>query len=62
VKLLAKTRSEVKFAHFVEGMACEGGCIGGAGCLSHVTYSSARIDLHGKKGKRKISDATKGVK
>ena len=56
--LLKKSKKALK-ENFVEGMACEGGCIGGAGCLSHVTYSSARIDLHGKKGKRKISDATK---
>ena len=35
-------------ANFVEGMACVGGCIGGAGCLTHGLSNSAKIDMYGK--------------
>jgi iron only hydrogenase large subunit-like protein len=32
---LAKASKGVLGANFIEGMACDGGCIGGAGCLTH---------------------------
>lgn len=34
--------------NFIEGMACVGGCIGGAGCLTHGTKDSRQIDAYGK--------------
>lgn len=34
--------------NFIEGMACVGGCIGGAGCLTHEAKDSRYIDDYGK--------------
>lgn len=35
-------------ANFIEGMACEDGCIGGAGCLHHGPKSRAEVDEYGR--------------
>ena len=35
-------------ANFIEGMACEGGCIGGAGCLTHGDRDKSQVDRYGK--------------
>ena len=40
-------------ANFIEGMACVGGCIGGAGCLTHGVSNSAKIDIYGKQATQK---------
>ena len=34
-------------------MACVGGCIGGAGCLTHGVSNTAKIDLYGKTATQK---------
>ena len=34
--------------NFIEGMACVGGCIGGAGCLTHGEKNKAEVDKYGK--------------
>lgn len=34
--------------NFIEGMACTGGCIGGAGCLTHGEKNKADVDKYGK--------------
>lgn len=45
-------------ANFIEGMACSGGCIGGAGCLTHGIKDKAEVDKYGKEAYEKtISDA-----
>lgn len=33
--------------NFIEGMACEGGCVGGAGCLTHQVSHSRAVDKYG---------------
>ena len=39
-------------------MACLGGCIGGAGCLTHGDRNSAEIDKYGRSATEKtIEDA-----
>lgn len=44
--------------NFIEGMACIGGCIGGAGCLTHEAKSKKEVDDYGKEALEKnISDA-----
>ncbi len=44
--------------NFIEGMACKGGCIGGAGCLTHGEKSKAEVDKYGKEAYEKtITDA-----
>ncbi len=44
--------------NFIEGMACVGGCIGGAGCLTHGPKNKADVDAYGKEAMEKtIADA-----
>ena len=35
-------------ANFIEGMACEGGCVGGAACLNHGPKSKSDVDNYAK--------------
>lgn len=50
-------------ANFIEGMACVGGCIGGAGCLTHGEKNKAEVDKYGKEAYEKtISDAVSMLK
>ena len=45
-------------ANFIEGMACVGGCIGGAGCLTHGEKNKAEVDKYGREALEKtITDA-----
>ncbi len=55
---LFKKSKNVLDANFIEGMACIGGCIGGAGCLTHGEKNKAQVDIYGKEAYEKtISDA-----
>lgn len=55
---LLKKSKNVLDANFVEGMACIGGCIGGAGCLTHGEKNKAEVDKYGREAFEKtISDA-----
>lgn len=57
VSLLKKSKN-VLDANFIEGMACVGGCIGGAGCLTHGEKNKAEVDKYGREALEKtISDA-----
>ncbi len=56
--LLKKSKNALD-ANFIEGMACAGGCIGGAGCLTHGEKSKAEVDKYGNEAQKKtILDAT----
>lgn len=44
---LLKKGKNVLDANFIEGMACIGGCIGGAGCLTHGEKNKAEVDKYG---------------
>ncbi|MEA4919553.1 MAG: 4Fe-4S dicluster domain-containing protein [Clostridiaceae bacterium] len=56
-----KAKSNVLGGNFIEGMACTGGCIGGAGCLTHGDRNKADIDKYGKTaGDRTIKEAVDG--
>lgn len=46
---LLKASKRVLDGNFIEGMACMGGCIGGAGCLTHGDVNKMHVDKHGKK-------------
>ncbi len=49
--------------NFIEGMACVGGCINGAGCLTHGEKNKAEIDKYGKEALEKtITDAVSILK
>ena len=57
VALLKKNKNLLD-ANFIEGMACVGGCIGGAGCLTHGEKNKAEIDKYGREALEKtIGDA-----
>lgn len=60
---LLKKSKNVLDANFIEGMACSGGCIGGAGCLTHGEKNKAQVDVYGKEALEKtISDAVSILK
>ena len=47
--------------NFIEGMACESGCIGGPACLSHGARNRVQFDKYKKQGAgRSISDSISG--
>ena len=54
---LLKASRGVKDFNFIEGMACTGGCIGGAGCLTHGPKDKGEIDRYGMEAmEKRISD------
>ena len=52
VALMRKSKN-VLDANFIEGMACLGGCIGGAGCLTHGEKNKAQVDEYGREAMEK---------
>ena len=60
---LLKKSKNVQDANFIEGMACIGGCIGGAGCLTHGEKNKSEVDKYGREALEKtISDAVSVLK
>ncbi len=59
---LLKASKGVLPANFIEGMACEGGCIGGAGCLTHGEKNKVEIDKYGKEAFGTIGEAMEQLK
>ena len=60
---LLKKSKNVLDANFIEGMACIGGCIGGAGCLTHGEKNKAEVDKYGREALEKtIGDAVSVLK
>lgn len=60
---LLKKSKNVLDANFIEGMACTGGCIGGAGCLTHGEKNKAEVDKYGREALEKtIADAVAVLK
>lgn len=54
VKALNKLASGDKTYNFIEGMVCEGGCVGGPMSLTHKNMiSKFAVDSHGKKSSKK---------
>ena len=55
---LMKKKHNALSENFSEGMACVGGCIGGAGCLTHGEKNKAQVDIYGRQAMEKtITDA-----
>ncbi len=54
---LQKLARGVLDANFIEGMACEGGCIGGAGCLTHGAKDKSEVDKYGREAFEKTITA-----
>ncbi len=49
---LLKAQKRILDGNFIEGMACVGGCIGGAGCLTHAEKNKLEVDKYGKQSKK----------
>lgn len=57
IALFKKTKNMLD-GNFIEGMACIGGCIGGAGCLTHGEKNKQDVDKYGMLAHEKtIKDA-----
>ena len=57
---LLKAQKRMLDANFIEGMACGGGCVGGAGCLTHGERNKLDVDKYGSKAtKPNITSAVK---
>lgn len=54
---LLKASKNVLNGNFIEGMACVGGCIGGAGCLTHGEKNKAEVDKYGEEALEKTISA-----
>lgn len=50
---LLKASKNILVNNFIEGMACNGGCIGGAGCLTHGEKNKNEVDNYGKEALEK---------
>ena len=50
---LMRKSKNVLDGNFIEGMACVGGCIGGAGCLTHGEKNKAEVDKYGREAYEK---------
>lgn len=60
--LLKKSKNALD-GNFIEGMACIGGCIGGAGCLTHGAKNKAEVDKYGREAfEKNITDAVSVLK
>lgn len=60
---LLRLRVKKLDGNFIEGMACVGGCIAGAGCLTHGEKDRDQVDKYGKEALEKtIKDAISVLK
>ena len=60
---LLKKKKDMLDANFIEGMACVGGCIGGAGCLTHGEKNKLEVDKYGMQAQEKsIKEAVTTLK
>ena len=60
---LLKLRKNLLDGNFIEGMACQGGCVSGNGCLTHMAKSRMDVEKFGKEAeKQTIGDALSDTK
>nr|MCR4850731.1 4Fe-4S binding protein [Lachnospiraceae bacterium] len=60
---LLKKNKDMLDANFIEGMACIGGCVNGAGCLTHSEKNRTEVDKYGSEAQEKtIADALASLK
>ena len=56
---LLKKNKNVLDGNFIEGMACLGGCINGAGCLNHGEKNKIEVEKFSALSDKTILDAVK---
>ena len=60
IALIKKNKNLID-VNFIEGMACNGGCIGGAGCLTHGAKDKNEVDKYGMQAYEKTIKGAVGV-
>ncbi len=58
---LLKYQAGILDVNFIEGMACEGGCVGGAGCLTHNAQSAKLVEKYAKEGQATVSESVSHI-
>ena len=61
-KLLTIAKAGKYNGYLLEGMACPGGCVAGAGTMQPIKKSQASVNLYASKAKHKTSNETEHVK
>ncbi len=61
-KLLTMAKAGKYDGYLLEGMACPGGCVAGAGTLQPIRKSTASVNMYAKKAKHRTSNETEHVK
>lgn len=56
---LLKMSKNAGNVNFIEGMACKGGCVGGAGNLTHSARNKHLVDIYASKGRKTIGNDKK---
>ena len=60
---LLKAQKRLSEHNFIEGMACQGGCVGGAGCLTHAEKNKLDVDKYSSSSNEKtITNAINKLK
>ena len=54
---LLKLRKNLLDGNFIEGMACQGGCVSGNGCLTHMAKSRMDVEKFGKEAEKQTINA-----
>ena len=61
-KLLTMAKAGKYNGYRLEGMACPGGCVAGAGTMQPIKKSQASVNLYASKAKHKTSNEAEHVK
>ena len=61
-KLLTMAKAGKYNGYLLEGMACPGGCVAGAGTMQPIKKSQAAVGLYARQAKHKTSDETEHIK
>lgn len=61
IKTMKMASMEKPIANFIEGMACVGGCVGGAGCLTHADKNRVLVDRFANTSAMAIGDAVRAA-
>lgn len=61
-KLLTMAKSGKYKGYLLEGMACPGGCVAGAGTIQAIKKSQTAVNIYAAKAKHKTSNETEHVK
>ena len=62
LRMLHQTNAGTPPGNFLEGTACQGGCVGGPGSLNHLSKAESFVDQHSRAAAfRTIAQASGGA-